>query len=73
MEPTPGALRKFRYEFPVLEARFVAAPTVEAVLAYLRRTYPHNFDDVVASLVEIPRWPAFWKTLDEDGRVVIRR
>jgi hypothetical protein len=64
--------RKFRYEFPPLEAHFVAAPTIDAVVAYLRRTYPHNFDQVLPTLVEIPRWPSFWKTLDLDGRVLPR-
>jgi len=63
-------MKKFRYEYPPLEAHFVEAPSAEAVLAFLKRTYPHNFDDVVPTMVEIPRWPPFWKTLDRDGRVL---
>lgn len=62
--------KKFRYEFPPMEAHFVEAPSAEAVAAFLKRTYPHNFDDVLPTLVEIPRWPSFWKTLDRDGRVL---
>jgi hypothetical protein len=53
-----------------MEAHFVQAPTPEAVLAFLKRTYPHNFDAVAPTMVEIPRWPDFWKTLDADGRTV---
>jgi len=70
-----AAMSKFRYEFPPLEAHFVEAPSVRAVVAFLKRTYPHNYDDVLATVVEIPRWPEFWKTLDDDGRVLpsIRR
>jgi hypothetical protein len=64
---------KFRYEYPPREAHFVEAPRIDAVVAYLRRTYPHNFDRVLPTLVEIPRWPAFWKALDDDGREVVRR
>lgn len=63
-------MKKFRYEYPPLEAHFVEAPSAEAVLAFLKRTYPHNFDDVVPTMVEIPRWPPFWKTIDRDGRVL---
>ncbi len=63
-------MKKFRYEYPPLEAHFVEAPSAEAVMAFLKRTYPHNFDDVVPTMVEIPRWPPFWKTLDVDGRVL---
>ena len=63
-------LRKFRYEYPPLEAHFLEAPTVDAVVAFLKRTYPHNFDDVIPTMVEIPRWPGFWKTLDLDGHVL---
>ena len=62
-------MKKFRYEYPPMEAHFVEAPTAEAVMAFLKHTYPHNFDDIVPTMVEIPRWPAFWKTLDQDGRV----
>ena len=61
---------KFRYEYPPLEARFVEARSVRAVVDFIKRTYPHNFDDVLTTLVEIPDWPEFWKTLDDDGRVV---
>ena len=64
-------LRKFRYEYPRFEAHFLEAHTPRAVEQYLRHTYPHNFDDVLPTLVEIPQWPAFWKTLDEDGRVAL--
>ena len=53
-----------------MEAHFVQAPQVQAVVAYLRRTYPHNIDQVLPTLVEVPSWPDFWKTLDLDGRVV---
>ncbi len=63
-------MRKFRYEFPPLEAHFLEAPTPRAAIEFLKRTYPHNFDEVLPTMVEIPRWPAFWKTLDHDGRVV---
>ncbi|TPV96692.1 MAG: hypothetical protein B7733_03375 [Myxococcales bacterium FL481] len=65
-------LRKFRYEYPRFEAHFVESPSPEAVVQFLQRTYPHNFDDVLPTMVEIPAWPAFWKTLDEDGRVRLR-
>jgi hypothetical protein len=64
--------RKFRYEYPPREAHFLEAPTPEAVVAYLRRVYPHNFDEVLPTLVEIPRWPSFWKVLDDDGRPLPR-
>ena len=67
------SLKKFRYEYPPLEAHFIEAPSAEAVLAFLKRTYPHNFDDVVPTMVEIPRWPPFWKTVDRDGRVLPNR
>lgn len=63
-------MRKFRYEFPPLAPHFVAAPDPKAVVAFIRRTYPHNFDDVLPTLVEIPRWPEFWKTLDAQGRAL---
>lgn len=62
--------KKFRYEFPPMEAHFVEARSPRAVVEFLKRTYPHNFDDVLPTMVEIPRWPAFWKTLDDDGRVL---
>lgn len=64
------SLRKFRYEFPPLEAHFVEAPTPEAMVAFLKRTYPHNFDEVIPTMVEVPRWPDFWKVIDHDGFVV---
>lgn len=63
-------LRKFRYEYPPLEAHFVEAPSSEAVVRFIKRTYPHNFDRVAATLVEVQRWPQFWKTLDESGRAL---
>ncbi len=59
---------KFRYEFPPRTAHFVQAPTSQAVVRYIRRTFPHNYDQVLATLVQIPRWPEFWKTLDARGR-----
>ncbi len=62
--------KKFRYEYPPMEAHFVEAPSANAMLEYIKRTYPHNFDDVLPTMVEIPRWPVFWKTLDLDGRVL---
>lgn len=61
-------LSKFRYEFPPMEAHFLEAPNVDAAVRFLKRTYPHNFDQVIPTLVKIPRWPAFWKQLDQDGR-----
>ncbi|MEE9383892.1 MAG: hypothetical protein V3V08_10810 [Nannocystaceae bacterium] len=64
------ASKKFRYEYPRFEAHFVEARHVGAVQAFLKRTYPHNFDEVLPSLVEIPSWPRFWKTLNDDGRVL---
>lgn len=70
MAGEPSALKKFRYEYPPLEAHFIEAPNGDAAARYLKRTYPHNFDQVVPTLVEIPRWPVFWKTVDHDGRVV---
>lgn len=63
-------MKKFRYEYPPMEAHFLEAPSGEAVLEFLKRTYPHNFDTVAPTMVEIPRWPDFWKTLDADGRPV---
>jgi hypothetical protein len=63
-------LRKFRYEYPPLEARFIEAPSPEAVVEYIKRTYPHNFDDVLPTMVEISGWPRFWNVVDHDGRVV---
>ncbi len=63
-------MKKYRYEYPPGEAHFVEGPTPKAVLAYVRRTYPHNFDEVLPTLVEIPRWPMFWATLDADGRAL---
>ena len=66
------AYLKFRYEYPPLEARFVEAKTVRAVVDFIKRSYPHNFDDILPTLVEIPDWPDFWKRVDEDGRVLPR-
>jgi hypothetical protein len=64
---------KFRYEYPPLEAHFLEAPDVRAVVEFVKRTYPHNFDDILATVVQIPRWPEFWKVLDEDGRALPRQ
>lgn len=61
-------MKKYRYEFPPMEPHFVEAPTSKAVVAFVKRTYPHNFDEVLPTLVEIPDWPEFWKILDHDGR-----
>ena len=61
-------MRKFRYEYPPLAAHFLAAPDAQAAVKYVRRTYPHNYDDVLPTLVEIPQWPEFWKTVDASGR-----
>jgi len=66
------AYQKFRYEFPPLEAHFIEGATVRAVVEFIKRTYPHNFDDVLPTLVEIPDWPDFWKRVDDDGRVLPR-
>lgn len=65
-------MKKYRYEFPPLEAHFVEAPTAQAVIKFIRRTYPHNHDEVLGTLVEIPRWPEFWKVIDESGRPRVR-
>lgn len=65
-------MRKFRYEFPPLEPHFVEAPSASAVVKYVQRTYPHNYDEVLPTLVEIPRWPDFWLVLDDRGREVPR-
>jgi hypothetical protein len=65
-------MKKYRYEFPPREAHFVEAPDPQAMIRYLKRTYPHNYDDVLPTLVEIPRWPPFWRTIDENGRVLPR-
>ena len=65
-------MKKYRYEFPLTEPHFVEAPSPKAVIAFIKRTYPHNFDDVLPTLVEIPRWPEFWKTLDDNGRALPR-
>lgn len=53
-----------------MEPHFVEAPDPKSVVAYIRRTYPHNFDEVLPTLVEIPHWPTFWKVLDGQGRVL---
>jgi hypothetical protein len=53
-------LHKFRYEYPPGEAHFLEAPSAEAAVRYIRRTYPHNTADVLPTLREIPRWPEFW-------------
>ncbi len=66
------APRKFRYEFPPMEPHFVEASSPKSVIAYIRRTYPHNFDQVLPTLVEIPMWPEFWKVLDDQGRAIPR-
>jgi len=63
---------KYRYEFPPRTAHFVEAPRPQAVVRYLKRRYPHNYDDVLATLVEIPRFPEFVVRLDETGRPVRR-
>lgn len=63
-------MKKYRYEFPVMEPHFVEAPTADAMVRYVKRTYPHNFDEVLPTLVEIPRWPEFWIVLDEAGRAL---
>ena len=65
-------MKKFRYEFPAMEPHFVEAPAVKAVVAFIKRTYPHNFDHVLPTLVEIPHWPEFWKVLDDSGRALPR-
>lgn len=67
-----SALRKFRYEYPIMEPHFVEAPSPKAVIAFIRRTYPHNFDEVLPTMVEIPMWPEFWKVLDDNGRAIPR-
>lgn len=64
------ALLKFRYEYPPGEAHFLEAPSAEAAVLYLRRTYPHNPVEVLPTLREIPRWPEFWKTVDAQGLIV---
>lgn len=63
-------MRKFRYEFPPMEAHFFAAPSAEAAVLFLRRTYPHNTRDILSTLREIPRWPEFWKTVDHQGMLL---
>lgn len=63
-------LKKFRYEYPPTEARFLEAPSAEAAVQYIRRTYPHNALDVLPTLRELARWPEFWKTVDAQGLVV---
>ncbi|MBZ5708984.1 hypothetical protein [Nannocystis pusilla] len=68
-QPGPPLL-KFRYEYPPGEAHFLEAPSAEAAVRFLRRTYPHNPVDVLPTLREISRWPAFWKTVDAQGLVV---
>ncbi len=65
-------MKKYRYEFPPLQAHFVEAPSAQAVIKFIKRTYPHNYDEVLGTLVEIPRWPEFWKVLDETGRPRVR-
>jgi hypothetical protein len=65
-------MSKYRYEFPPMEPHFVEAPDGNAMVKFIRRTYPHNYDRVLPTLVEIPEWPQFWKTLDESGRVLPR-
>jgi hypothetical protein len=65
-------VKKYRYEFPVMEAHFLEAPSVKAVIAFIKRTYPHNFEEVLPTLVEVPDWPEFWKVLDPSGRAIPR-
>lgn len=66
----PQDAQKFRYEYPPMEAHFLLAPNIDAAVAYIKRSYPHNVDQVLPTLVKVPDWPEFWKTLDLDGRVV---
>lgn len=61
---------KYRYEYPSRTAHFLEAPDAQAVVKFVRRTYPHNYDEVLPTLVEIPRWPEFWRTVDGAGRVL---
>lgn len=63
-------LHKYRYEFPPLEPHWVEAPNARAVIEFIKRTYPHNWDEVLPTVVEIPDWPRFWKTIDQEGRVL---
>lgn len=65
--------QKYRYEYPPMEAHFLLAPNVDSAAAYLRRTYPHNIDQVLPTLVRVPAWPEFYKTLDHDGRVLPKK
>lgn len=65
-----SAGKKFRYEFPPMEPHFVQAPSAGAVVKFIKRTYPHNYDEVLPTLVEIPDWPAFWKVVDDRGRAL---
>jgi hypothetical protein len=65
-------LKKFRYEYPATEARFLAAPTAEAAVRYIRRAYPHNALDVLPTLRELARWPEFWRTVDDQGLLLPR-
>lgn len=53
-----------------MEAHFVEAPHINAVVAFLRLRYPHNIDQVLPTLVQVPEWPEFWKVLDQDGHPV---
>ena len=39
-------------------------------MKYVKRTFPHNYDEVLPTLVEIPHWPAFWTVIDDDGRAL---
>ena len=39
-------MKKYRYEFPPLEPHFVESPTSDAIVKYVKRTYPHNYDEV---------------------------
>ncbi len=63
-------MKKYRYEFPPLEAHFVHAPGPEAIVRHIKRVYPHNYDEVLPTLAEIPRWPEFWTIIDELGRAL---
>ena len=53
-----------------MEAHYVEAPSVGSVVDFIKRTYPHNFDQVLPTMVEIGDWPKFWKTIDSEGRVL---
>jgi hypothetical protein len=66
-------LKKFRYEFPATEARYLAAPSAEAAVQlhppHLPAQRPSTCSRPCASS---PRWPEFWKTVDDQGLQVPR-